>query len=91
MDSEYLSQKTCLIDSYWFGLSFLRNSLHPIIRLPAILLSYVPATSKNTYLVCYLFWLNLGNDSTGPFLDPSVIELESHWGRRVPFIAVGTL
>jgi Na+/melibiose symporter-like transporter len=37
------------INFYWFGLSFLWNGLHPII-LPALLLTFIPVSQKNSYL-----------------------------------------
>ena len=36
-----------VLNAYWVGLSFMWNSLHPII-LPAVLLNYVPDDRKNT-------------------------------------------
>ena len=38
-----------VLNAYWVGLSFMWNSLHPII-LPAVLLNYIPDAQKNTYL-----------------------------------------
>ena len=38
-----------VLNAYWVGLSFMWNSLHPIV-LPAVLLNYVPDAQKNTYL-----------------------------------------
>ena len=38
-----------VLNTYWLGLSFKWNALHPII-LPAVMLNYVPETLKNTYL-----------------------------------------
>ncbi|NMC45413.1 MAG: SLC45 family MFS transporter [Chloroflexi bacterium] len=82
--------KLISLNSYWFGLSFLWNSLHPII-LPAILLSYVPAANKNTYLGLLSF-LGLILAMVVQPLSGSISDRStSRWGRRVPFIAIGTL
>ncbi len=37
------------MNSCWLGLSFMWNSLHPIV-LPAVLLHLVPTQAKNSYL-----------------------------------------
>lgn len=82
--------KLISINSYWFGLSFLWNSLHPIV-LPAILLSYVPDTSKNTYLGLLTF-LGLILAMLIQPLSGSISDRSgSRWGHRAPFIAAGTL
>jgi len=82
--------KLISINSYWFGLSFLWNSLHPIV-LPAILLSYVPDTSKNTYLGLLTF-LGLILAMLIQPLSGSISDRSgSRWGNRAPFIAAGTL
>ena len=78
------------INSYWFGLSFLWNTLHPIV-LPAILLNYVPDTSKNTYLGLLTFLglvlAMLVQPISGAISDRSTLR----WGKRKPFIALGTI
>lgn len=78
------------INSYSFGLSFLWNTLHPIV-LPAILLNYVPDASKNTYLGLLTFLglvlAMLVQPISGTISDRST----SHWGKRKPFIALGTI
>lgn len=78
------------INAYSFGLSFLWNTLHPIV-LPAMLLSYVPETSKNTWLGLLTFLglvlAMLVQPLSGAFSDRS----HSRWGRRTPFIALGTI
>ncbi len=89
MEQRLSVTKLVSLNSYWFGLSFLWNSLHPII-LPAILLSYVPATSKNTYLGLLSFLGLILAMIVQPLSGSISDRTESHWGRRVPFIAVGT-
>ena len=38
-----------MLNAYWVGISFMWNSLHPII-LPAVLLNFIPDAKKNTWL-----------------------------------------
>lgn len=38
-----------ILNTCWIGISFLWNTLHPII-LPAVLINFVPDTQKNTWL-----------------------------------------
>ncbi len=75
---------------YWFGLAFLWNGLHPII-LPALLLQWVPDSLKNTYLGGMTFVgliLAMGiQPLAGAFSD----RTRSRWGRRRPWILIGTL
>jgi MFS family permease len=78
------------LNVYWFGLAFLWNGLHPII-LPALLLEWVPDSLKNTYLGGMTFVgliLAMGiQPLAGAFSD----RTRSRWGRRRPWILVGTL
>src|SRR5512146_1123035 len=79
-----------ILNAYWVGLSFMWNSLHPII-LPAVLLNYVPDAQKNTYLglltFAGLFIAMLVQPVSGALSD----QWSSRWGRRRPLIALGTL
>jgi Na+/melibiose symporter-like transporter len=78
------------INVYWFGLAFMWNALHPIV-LPALLLRLVPEALKNTYLGAMTFaGLVLAmviQPLSGAFSD----HTRSRWGRRRPWILVGTL
>jgi MFS family permease len=78
------------MNAYWVGLSFMWNSLHPIV-LPAVLLNLVPETQKNTYLGILVF-AGLG---IAMVLQPLAGALSdgwaSRWGRRRPLIVMGTL
>ena len=78
------------INVYWFGLAFMWNSLHPII-LPAILLNFVPDNLKNTCLGGLTF-LGL---ILAMIVQPVAGAISDHctfrWGRRRPYILVGTL
>jgi len=79
-----------VLNAYWVGLSFMWNSLHPII-LPAVLLNYVPDAQKNTYLGLLTF--------VGLFIAMIIHPLSgalsdgwaSRFGRRRPLIVIGTL
>ncbi len=78
------------INSYWFGLSFLWNTLHPIV-LPALLLSYVPETSKNTYLGLLTFVGLILAMIVQPLSGALSDRSNSHRGKRSPFIILGTI
>src|SRR5512140_3836437 len=79
-----------VLNAYWVGLSFMWNSLHPII-LPAVLLNYVPVDRKNTYLglltFAGLFIAMLIQPISGALSD----NWASRFGRRRPLIVIGTL
>ncbi len=79
-----------VLNAYWVGLSFMWNSLHPII-LPAVLLNYVPDARKNTYLglltFAGLFIAMIIQPISGAVSD----GWASRFGRRRPLIVVGTL
>jgi MFS family permease len=79
-----------VLNAYWVGLSFMWNSLHPII-LPAVLLNYVPDSQKNTYLGLLtfvgLFIAMLIQPLSGALSD----GWASRFGRRRPLIVIGTL
>jgi MFS family permease len=79
-----------VLNAYWVGLSFMWNSLHPIV-LPAVLLNYVPNAQKNTYLglltFAGLFIAMLIQPISGALSD----GWASRFGRRRPLIVVGTL
>ncbi len=82
--------KLLSINTYWFGLSFMWDSLHPII-LPAILLHRVPLPMKNSYLGLLTFaGLTLAmiiQPISGAVSD----NWRSRWGRRRPLGLIGTL
>jgi len=77
------------LNIYWIGLSFMWNSLHPIV-LPAVLIHLVPENAKNTYLGLLTF--------TGlilaMFIQPISGALSDSWhskmGKRRPLIIIGT-
>lgn len=75
---------------YWFGLAFLWNGLHPII-LPALLLQWVPDSLKNTYLGGMTFVGLLLAMVIQPLAGAFSDRTRSRWGRRRPWILVGTL
>ena len=79
-----------IINVYWLGLSFMWNSIHPIV-LPAVLLHIVPETQKNTYLglltFCGLIIAMIVQPISGSISD----NWQSRIGRRRPLAIIGTL
>ncbi|MBL7161608.1 MAG: MFS transporter [Anaerolineales bacterium] len=78
------------INTYWFGLSTMWNSLHVII-LPAILLNFVPETHKNTYLGLLTFVGLIIAMLVQPISGSISDRWRSRWGRRRPLITLGTV
>ena len=86
-----LSLKQLLgMNVYWLGLSFMWNSLHPII-LPAILLHLVPESMKNSYLGVLTFVGLILAMVIQPISGAASDNWRSRWGRRRPLALVGTL
>src|SRR5512143_288930 len=79
-----------VLNTYWVGLSFMWNALHPII-LPAVLLNYVPDAQKNTYLGLLTFAGLLLAMVIQPVSGAISDGWRSRWGRRRPLIVLGTL
>jgi len=75
---------------YWFGLAFMWNALHPIV-LPALLLRFVPESLKNTYLGGLTFAGLIVAMVIQPLAGGLSDRINSRWGRRRPWILVGTL
>lgn len=79
-----------IINSYWFGLTFLWNGMHLII-LPAVLLEFVPDALKGTYLGAMTFVglivAMLMQPVSGALSDHTTLR----WGRRRPWILAGAL
>lgn len=79
-----------VLNAYWVGLSFMWNTIHPIM-LPAVLLNYVPDAKKNTYLGLLTFVgliiAMLVQPITGALSD----GWNSRFGRRRPLAVLGTL
>ncbi len=78
------------LNSYWFSLTFMWNSLHVLI-LPAILLQFVPDERKNTILGLMTFIGLIVAMIVQPISGALSDRLETRFGRRRPWIAVGTL
>jgi len=74
---------------YWLGLSFMWNSLHPII-LPSVLLHIVPDNLKNTYLGMLTFCGLVLAMITQPISGAASDGWHSRWGRRRPLALIGT-
>jgi MFS family permease len=78
------------LNTFWIGLSFMWNALHPII-LPAVLLNYVPDAKKNTYLGLLTFAGLIIATVVQPMAGAVSDGWRSRWGRRRPLIVLGTL
>jgi Na+/melibiose symporter-like transporter len=74
---------------YWLGLSFMWNSIHPII-LPAILLHLVPEQLKNTYLGLLTFVGLILAMIVQPISGTVSDNWRSRRGRRRPLAVLGT-
>lgn len=77
------------INMYWVGLSFMWNSLHPII-LPAVLLHLAPEELKNTYLGILTFIGLILAMIIQPISGAASDGWKSRWGRRRPLALIGT-
>jgi len=74
---------------YWLGLSFMWNSIHPII-LPSFLLHIVPEHLKNTYLGVLTFCGLVLAMIIQPISGAASDGWRSRWGRRRPLALIGT-
>jgi MFS family permease len=78
------------INAYWFGMSFMWNSLNAIV-IPVIMLGLVSESVKNTWLglikVLGLIIAIIVQPVAGAVSDGWV----SKWGRRRPMILIGTI
>jgi MFS family permease len=79
-----------VLNTYWIGLSFKWNALHPII-LPAIMLNYAPVALKNTYLGLLTFIGLVVAAVLQPVAGAVSDGWHSRWGRRRPFMIIATL
>ncbi len=77
------------LNIYWLGLSFMWNSLHPIV-LPAVLLHLVPEASKNSYLGGLTFIGLVLAMFIQPLSGTASDHWRSRWGRRRPLAVLGT-
>ena len=78
------------LNAYWAGLSFMWNSIHPIL-LPAVLLNYVPDAKKNTYLGLLTFVGLIIAMVVQPITGALSDGWSSRFGRRRPLAVLGTL
>ena len=81
--------KLLTLNAYWFGVSFMWNSLHVIV-LPAVLLHMVSESYKNSILglltMAGLLIAMVVQPLSGAISD----RWRSRWGRRRPLMVVGT-
>ena len=79
-----------VLNAYWVGLSFMWNTIHPIL-LPAVLLNYVPDAKKNTYLGLLTFVGLIIAMVVQPITGALSDGWKSRFGRRRPLAVLGTL
>ena len=79
-----------ILNAYWVGISFMWNSLHPII-LPAVLLNFIPDAQKNTWLGILTFAGLVIAMVVQPLSGALSDNWQSRWGRRRPLIVIGTI
>ena len=79
-----------VLNTYWVGLSFMWNAIHPIL-LPAVLLNYVPDAKKNTYLGLMTFVGLIIAMIVQPVTGALSDGWKSRFGRRRPLVVFGTL
>jgi MFS family permease len=79
-----------ILNAYWIGLSFMWNTIHPIL-LPAVLLNYVPDAKKNTYLGLLTFVGLIIAMIVQPITGALSDRWQSRFGRRRPLAVLGTL
>jgi len=79
-----------VLNAYWVGLSFMWNSIHPIL-LPAVLVNYVPDAKKNTYLGLLTFSGLIIAMVVQPISGALSDGWKSRFGRRRPLAVLGTL
>lgn len=82
--------KMLVINASYAGISFMWNSLHPIV-LPATLATLVPEGQKNTWLGLLTFAGLVIAMLVQPVSGALSDRWGSRWGRRKPFILFGTL
>lgn len=87
---KYNLAELLILNAYWVGLSFMWNSIHPIL-LPAVLLNYVPDAKKNTYLGLLTFAGLIIAMIVQPVSGALSDGWQSRFGRRRPLAVVGTL
>ncbi len=78
------------LNAYWVGLSFMWNTLHPIV-LPAVMLNFVPEEQKNSYLGLLTFAGMVIAMIVQPISGALSDGWRSRFGRRRPFMVIGTL
>jgi MFS family permease len=78
------------MNAYFFGMSFMWNAIHPIV-LPALLLSYVDESLKNTYFGIMTFVGLVLAMLVQPIAGGLSDTTRSRWGRRRPWLFVGNV
>ena len=78
------------MNAYWLGISFMWNALHPIV-LPAILITLVPDSKKNTYLGLLTFAGLVTAMIIQPLSGAISDRWQSRYGRRRPLMVAATI
>ena len=78
------------VNAYWLGISFMWNALHPIV-LPAILITLVPDSKKNTYLGLLTFAGLVTAMIVQPLSGAISDRWQSRYGRRRPLMVAATI
>ena len=78
------------LNAYWLGISFMWNALHPLV-LPAILITLVPDSKKNTYLGLLTFAGLVTAMIVQPLAGAISDRWQSRYGRRRPLMLGATI
>jgi MFS family permease len=90
MDKRVKTFDLIKLNTYWFGLSYLWNSLHVLV-LPAVLLTYIADERKNTVLGLLTFSGLIVAMIIQPIAGALSDRTRTRFGKRRPWIAIGTL
>jgi MFS family permease len=90
MDKQVKTFELITLNTYWFGLSYLWNSLHVLV-LPAVLLTYIADERKNTVLGLLTFSGLIVAMIIQPIAGALSDRTQTRFGKRRPWIAIGTL
>jgi len=78
------------LNAHWLGISFMWNALHPLV-LPAILITLVPDSRKNTFLGLLTFAGLVTAMIVQPLAGAISDRWQSRYGRRRPLMVGATI